>query len=373
MSVKIITGFDGSGPCDDAGVTIVAKNEFVLRPGHRHKPGRSEETDGCGSRFSTRLRNTASRPAPVTVTVDWSKPDRTAFHDIGYYRHEREQEWTMIPGERSGARVIYRLTLKQGRTHLGLYPEYNVAQCERWLAGLKRRGVTVTTIGHSREKRPISMIKLPSSSAQAVNFFLQTRDHAYETAGSNASAGIVEFLLTDSPLVRYLRSKFNFFVVPMTNPDGVFNGLSRLTWEQGADMNRIHTVRDAAHAALKAALDSVRPKVHMNIHNWTYHFEDGLLSNDADMAKRIQAHFPADHKHYKRWLVRTTADFLKQHNWTRTPPEHQSWKNYCKEHFGARGVNFEFPWFMLNTAEMRAKGVQALVAYALAAIELEQW
>ena len=132
-------------------------------------------------------------------------------------------------------------------------------------------------------------------------------------------------------------------------------------------------MNDAAHAALKAALDAARPKVHMNIHNWTNRFVDGLLSNDADLAERILAHFPPDHLHYKRWLVETTADFLKQHDWTSTPPEHQSWKNYCKEHFGAHGVNFEFPWFMLNTAEMRAKGVQALVAYALAAIELEKW
>jgi len=46
-----------------------------------------------------------------------------------------------------------------------------------------------------------------------------------------------------------------------------------------------------------------------------------------------------------------------------------SWKDYCFEQFGARGVTFEFPWFALTTAAMRDKGKRAFVALALSVIE----
>ncbi len=382
MQVEVLTGFDGSSPYADAGVRWESERQVVLRPGLRRVAGRSEEAPGAGSRFSTRLRNVSGAAAPLTVVADWEAPGRVGGHDLGYWRPEGAAEWTMIPGHRRGAtRIEYALEVPPGTTELGLYPEFNCGACDAFVTDCARRGVGTEVIGKSREGRDLWLLTLPSPNAEARPFFFQARDHAYETAGSYAVLGVVDFLLGGAPLARYLRSKFRVHIVPMTNPDGVYNGMSRLTWEQGADMNRVQTVPDPAHDALQTAIDCVRPVVHMNLHNWTSKFTDGLLANDASIAERILVHLPADSAHHKRWQVESTADYIRKAGWADLPPEvvrekrrqAWSWKNYCQEQFGAVGVNFEFPWFALDTAAMRAKGARAFAALALAAIDEKGW
>ena len=368
MTVNIVTGFDGSCPHSDEGIQRDNQGRFVVCPNYRKQEGRSEEGENGGSRLSTRLQNSSSEPVAVTVLIDWNAK-RVTHHDLGYVRHESEAEWTMVPGIRERNLIRYDMTVPPGTTHLGLYPEYNHEQCAAFMSSLRDKGVDVEVIGQSREGRDMWMAVFPSPNKDARPWFLQARDHAYETAGSYCIEGIADFLLADDPLCQYLRSKFNVYIVPMTNPDGVFNGMSRLTWEQGADMNRLVTEEDAAHATLKAAVDKVRPAVHMNIHNWTSKFVDGLLSNEVEIAERIQEHMPADTAHVKRWYVQTLYSFLEHAKLSSVPDSSRSWKDYCKDEFDAIGVNFEFPWFSLNTADMREKGKQAFIAFALAVIE----
>lgn len=369
MKISILTGFDGSCPHWPEGVTRQDDRTFVLRPSHRKLPGVSEEAPGMGSRFSTRIMNSDRKTLSVTIIADWETAARTCHHDLGYVRHGMEKEWTMIPGQRNGATVEYRLDVRPGVTHLGLYPEYNYEQCRKFIVNLKRRGVDIRAIGQSREKRDLWLICLPSSNPAAVNFLLQVRDHAYETAGSYCAEGVVDFLLSGDALSQYLCSKFNVFIAPMTNPDGVYNGMSRLTWEKGADLNRVHTVADEAHTVLKHALDEVCPAVYMNIHNWTDKFMDGLLCNEQTVADLIRRHMPDDTLHYKHWFVQTLADWLNENKMTTVPDKYESWKGYCREQFGAMAVCCEFPWFALDTAAMRKKGVQAFISLALTAIE----
>lgn len=373
MTIEILTGFDGSCPHFKQGIRKINRQTWRVLPCYRKHKGISEEAPGDGSRLSLRIRNNGQRPAPMTLIADWETTSRVLHHDLGYIRPEAAPDWTMIPGWRQEARVTYTLAVPPGLTHFGLYPEYNVEQCAAWVRSLRERRVAVEVIGRSREKRAMWLIRLPSGNPKALPFFLQARDHAYETAGSYCAEGIVEFLLSDDPLAHYLRSKFNFAIMPMTNPDGVYNGLSRLTWERGVDMNRVHTTRDSAHMALQKALDLVKPRVLMNIHNWTDKFMDGLLCNQEAIAECIQRHMPADHEHFKHWYVQTHEDYLRNERLAICPETHKSWKNYGMEQFNAWGVTFEFPWFALNTAAMRAKGQRALIAMALATIETSRW
>jgi len=369
MSLEILTDFDGACPHSPDGVKIDDQGAVTLFPSRRSLEGRSEEQPGLGSRFSTRIVNPGNRAERALIRADWETDARTRNHDLGYVRHENEDEWTMVPGIRRGAVIAYDLELAPGVTHLGLYPEYNCEQCARLARRLAERGAEVEVAGPSREQRDMWLIRFESSNPDARSFFLQARDHAYETAGSYCVEGIADFLASSSPLSQYLRSKFSVFILPMTNPDGVYNGMSRLTWEQGADMNRVHTVPDAAHDTLKRAIDRVEPFVHMNVHNWTSKFVDGLLSNEQEIADRIRQHMPDDAAHFKRWRVETLYSFLQAHKVSSVPKANMSWKDYCKDQFGAIGVNFEFPWFALSTNEMKAKGRQAFIAFALAVIE----
>ncbi|MDD2711086.1 MAG: M14 family zinc carboxypeptidase [Verrucomicrobiae bacterium] len=366
--IQILTDEDGACPHSEKAVERQEAQTFLVRPGFRRRPGNSEEGPGMGSRLSVNIRNAGSKTIPFTLIADWESPARVLHHDYGYIRHDREAEWRMIPGRRKETRVVYRFDLRPGLTRLGLYPEYSHGQCRRFVDGMKRRRVEVRVAGWSREGRDIWLLRFPSPNPLAADFFIQARDHAYETAGSYCAEGIAGFLLSDDPLNRYLREKFNVWMVPMTNPDGVFNGMSRLTWEQGADMNRVVTVSDASHAVLKEVLDEARPAVFMNIHNWTDKFTDGLLCNETDVAGRIRRLMPDDGEHHKGWRIETLEDWLRANRKRSVPKSSQSWKDYCRERFNATGVCFEFPWFDLNTAAMRKKGARAFAALALAAI-----
>ena len=54
--------------------------------------------------------------------------------------------------------------------------------------------------------------------------FLSARVHPGETPASFAIRAAIEFLLSEEEEARILREKFVFKIVPMLNPDGVFNG-----------------------------------------------------------------------------------------------------------------------------------------------------
>ena len=117
---------------------------------------------------------------------------------------------------------------------MGLLPAYNVEKLTAFLAEVRKKGFKVETLGKSAQGRDISLISVLSKNKNALNFFIQARDHAYETSGSYCVEGIIDFLYGKSSMAKELRSKFNFFIIlPMTNPDGVYNGLSRLTHENG--------------------------------------------------------------------------------------------------------------------------------------------
>ena len=104
MSITIQTGFDGSCPHSPKGVRRDRRGRFILFPGVRRGPGLGEEVPGKGSRLSTRLLNSGKKEKLVSLVVDWDTPDRVEHHDLGYIRHERESDWTMVPGRRDGVR-----------------------------------------------------------------------------------------------------------------------------------------------------------------------------------------------------------------------------------------------------------------------------
>ena len=233
MDLEILTGFDGSCPHSERGVTRDGEGRFVLYPSFREREGISEEAPGAGSRFSTRIRNSGKQVAETELVLDWETEQRTLHHDLGYIRPEGQDEWTMVPGIRLGSVVTYRLSIPPGVTEMGLYPEYNYGACQRFVESVPG-DVAVGVIGKSQQGRPIWRLTLPSANPAATCFFIQARDHAYETAGSYCVEGIIDFLLSGEALAEYLRSKFTVVIVPMTNPDGVHNGMSRLTSERGA-------------------------------------------------------------------------------------------------------------------------------------------
>ena len=78
-----------------------------------------------------------------------------------------------------------------------------------------------------------------------------------------------------------------FHVIPMANPDGVVNGLGRLTSPQGADLVFWPATENSAHRAIVEATDRVRSKLNVTFHNWQNKHSDGLLGFDPHIRKRF--------------------------------------------------------------------------------------
>ena len=69
------------------------------------------------------------------------------------------------------------------------------------------------------------------------NVLITGRIHPGESNGSHVLNGYINFLCGNSPHANQLRSRMNFFIIPMINPDGVIMGNSR-SCASGKDLNR---------------------------------------------------------------------------------------------------------------------------------------
>ncbi len=398
--VEVITGFDGSCPHSTEGVRQDGRAVWTVFPNHRAMSGLGEEgAPGGGSRLSVRLRNQGGTAAEFTLIADWGTEKRIQHHDIGFIRNDDAAEWTMIPGFRDGAKIAYRLKLDPGVTHLGLCPEYNYSQCAAWVESMRGKGVAVGKAGCSRENRDIWLLQWKSPSKTAKNLLVHARDHAYETAGSYCVEGIGDFLNSECPISQYIRSKFNVWINPMTNPDGVHNGMSQRTWERGPRLDaafRDQDEPDSAYDAIKNTINKLKPDVFLTMHNWTDKFGDGLLYGESEgIAQEIQRRMPDDTAHFKKWKAvqgsyqklkeMRLTDFKKYHDTFIAPGGGKEsdyivssltklssmWTSYCEERFGTTALACEFPWFALNTEEMREKGKRFFQALALSVVEKE--
>jgi hypothetical protein len=222
--------------------------------------------------------------------------------------------------------------------------------------------VKVEKIGQSEEGRNVWLLRISdSSTAPRIPAFIRARVHAYESAGSYAMEGMVRWLLSEDDWAISTLRRYAVHVLPMANPDGVFNGLGRLTKPQGADLTWAVTPRpDRAHAVGRQAVDRVRPKVYVDLHNWQNKHQDGLLGLDPKIRERFLHYMPDQLQFGKRWSIREPMVIGS------VKPEQETMGLYCRRAFEAVGVAFEFPWFGRKPDDVRQTGAKAIRALFLA-------
>jgi hypothetical protein len=162
--------------------------------------------------------------------------------------------------------------------------------------------------------------------------------------------------LSDDAYAAAALRHYVFYVIPLANPDGVCNGLGRLTAPQGVDLCFIPYQPDPASLPLKAAVDRVAPAVAIDLHNWQNKHTDGLLGLDPAIRERFVRFMPDQLEFGKQWAIRDPNPLSDK------APERELLRNYCERNFRALAVSFEFPWFGRSTEDMRETGRRALWA-----------
>lgn len=125
---------------------------------------------------------------------------------------------------------------------LAFHDPYTVTRVESKIAGWKQSHYcTAEIIGESVEKRPLTHLTITDVSIPnegKVGVWVIARQHAAEVTGSYVMEGMVDYLLSDDPGAKLLRTKTVFNVIPMVNPDGVYAGNYRQN-VNGINLNRV--------------------------------------------------------------------------------------------------------------------------------------
>jgi hypothetical protein len=150
--------------------------------------------------------------------------------------------------------------------------------------------------------------------------------------------------------------EYAFHVIPMANPDGVFNGLGRLTAPRGADLTFVGSRPDRLHDVMKQTADRLRPALFVDLHNWQSKQIDGLLGLNVDVRERFTRFMPDQVQFGKQWFIRDPYPTVAR------PPNEETLGAYCRRCYGTVAVGFEFPWFGRTVDDVRATGRTTLWA-----------
>ncbi len=347
--IHIEVGYDGSCPKSKKGVEKISE-KFVIYPSFRDKELGSEEGKGMGFRLGFKVVNNGKKKEKVKIEINWENEKFMKYRDFIFLKHAEETEWKLVPLRVKGSFSILEHNFLRGETFVYLNPKYNYADYIKFIEKLKKRkNVDIEKAGETEEKRKIYLIKIGEGKNKTL---IIGRNHAYESAGNFCIEGMFDYLMEENYFTGYFLKNFTFYFVPMTNPDGVFHGYSRLT-PSGTDLNRIFTVRDKAWETLKNVIDTVKPHLFINIHNWMAKFIDGLLCLNRDFADRVVFYMPDQKKYGKKWFIEDRKEYFKRVKSKKVLKKDYSWKDYCEEKFGSIGMVVEFPWFGRNVSIMR--------------------
>lgn len=143
----------------------------------------------------------------------------------------------VIDEKEVGVSATLDLTLSKDTLWVSAQEKIISSDVNEWSEKLEANSfIEKIKIGESKEGRPIHSLKIGKSDDKAMILVL-SRQHPPEVTGFLAMQAFVETIASDSETAKNFRKKYNTYVVPLANPDGVDNG----NWRHGmggVDLNR---------------------------------------------------------------------------------------------------------------------------------------
>ncbi len=345
--------FDSANPRPE-GIEKVAENHYILRP--------FSETDIESFKLDTQITNSSTECKTIKLDVFWKTEPFSELRDCFYWKHESSGEWIVIPASTAPGKSFIEFAVSPGCGILSLHPHYGYEDCEKFVASLDHPALESKIAGKTDKGRNIRLLK----AAAVINkpekkFLISARNHANESSGSYCVEGMLHWLLSDDPLALYALSRHEFYFIPMSNPDGVADGMARHTGNKLTDLNKTEqwhrencpaALSDSTLKVYTGLLDSIQPTHFMNLHSYLFKFQDELYVRAVEEAERFFRFMPDQIKYGKVWKTRI-------HDHKPFPT------GYCHEKYDTFPLLPEIPWFGRNAAAMRETGADLLKAFIL--------
>ena len=226
------------------------------------------------------------------------------------YSYDGEEFYRFAPHEASMRKVS--AYFERDSVYVAYFVPYGWERLQERLAGwVEKEYVVMDTLGYSMMGFPIQMLTItdPSVPEEEKNtVWMHARIHPSETPANWQLEGFLDKLTEESPQAAAYRSKGIFYIVPFTNPDGVYGGYSRSNARginQEINWDHPDSITSVEVQALRARMDDLsreRPfDLVLNMHAQS----DDKISYYIPTEESTNAHF---HQRAMRLAYLTTDD-----------------------------------------------------------------
>ena len=360
--IAVIGRFDGGNPQFSSDIVKVDDETFNIFPYSE------DRDDNYMFRVDVRVCSSHKEPKPVNLRFEWRAWQAERYMDLRnefFCRHEGG-DWRLEHGKVERNVTTLHLTVPPGETEVSMNAGYNYDALRSYIRSLRRNPIVdLSIIGFSEESRSIWCLtltdrKVPDESKRRI--LVISRVHPYETASSYCSESMVNYLLSSDPNAKELLAKFIFNVIPMPNPDGVYNGLCKLTRENGLDFSHgnILASQDRAGKTLVSFARHIKPHYVLDIHSLMDREYDQVGSNDERLLERFIDLMPDQIDVGRRWKIlmqrigKTFEPKIKRSDYGFT--------SFCAEELGSTNFLLGFSWFGRSFDKMERTAIKALKA-----------
>ncbi len=350
-TLSITGNFDGGNPKDPGSIVETGPNAFTIIPF-------SEDNDpNYKFRLDVKVINRSSETQRLDLTIDWQEPKFNYLRNYVYTRNAQDIEWTLHPMAVSSEITYSQIDLQPGENYLCLNPKYNYEDYVNFIHDIPETKIlNKEKLGISPENRELWMVKINGNKSKPQKrIMIVSRIHPYETAGSYCMEGIVDyFTKTDPDALSASLRNITIYLMPMANLDGVYNGLCKLTRQEGVDLSKQVDNADPISYMIAKCINKVQPDIYCELHNWMFPDIDGIYFLNWVQARQFKKKISSQKPYKKRWKI-----FLRKKMFAISPI---GFKKYCREKFNSTSFVLEFPWHYRRSSDMKKLGIDALKA-----------
>jgi murein tripeptide amidase MpaA len=253
-------------------------------------------TGGAGRALQLRLTNCAGAAYPD----GWPGYQACVSQD--------REDWTRAETAYADGVLTISLTPASDSVWVAYFAPYTMERHHDLVASVVAAGVEYRSLGQTLDGRELDYFRLPGGKLQV---WLYARQHPGETMAEWWMEGAIERLLDEAdPVVRRLREKATFHIVPNMNPDGSFRGHLR-TNAAGVNLNREWHAPSAEKSpevlCVRNEMDKTGVDFAMDVHG-----DEAIAANFLAGFEGIPSFKQAQQDVFDAFstaLVRTTPDF----------------------------------------------------------------